>query len=320
MKLRAWLLHFYPLWWRERYGDEFEALLEEGLRSPLDVLDILLGALDAHLELSQETHWRFITMNNKLRTTILIVFASYVAFIVAGFSLTAFMDDSPLVPLVQSNPALTDAWLTLEAGSVIALFAIAIGGTPLAWTVIRRTFSSHRTDLRLLLVPLYAFLAFALYTLLLVSAAFGWIHIEGFEPVVQNGVMPPVNRALMTGEILVFVLGAIASTVAVWKVVSHTDVEQETFPLIGKQKTIKVYEFAFGPAAIAALAMLVTFLATVVWGWLAFTLRPDLFSGNMGVMMTSTRGSFAFTLILMAVASGTACFAVLRGRASRRTV
>jgi hypothetical protein len=318
MKLRARLLHFYPLWWRERYGDEFEALLEEGLRSPLDVLDILLGALDAHLELSQETNWRFITMNNKLRTTILIVFASYIAFIVAGFSLSAFMDDSPLVPLVKSNPALTDAWLILEAGSVIALFAIAIGGTPLAWTVIRRTFTSHRTDLRLLLVPLYAFLAFALYTFFLISASFEWIHIQGFEPVVQNGVMPPVNRALLTGEILVFVLGAIASTVAVWKVVSHTDVEQEAFSLIGKQKTIKVYEFAFGPAAIAALAMLVTFLATVVWGWLAFTLRPDLFTGNMGVMMTSTRGSFAFTLTLMAIASLTACLAVFRGRSSRR--
>jgi len=49
MNVRAWLVALYPRSWRKRYAVEFEALLEHCLHTPLDVLDIMLGALDAHL-------------------------------------------------------------------------------------------------------------------------------------------------------------------------------------------------------------------------------------------------------------------------------
>ena len=49
--LAAALLRLYPARWRTRYGDEFEAILEERPLGPFDVLDIALGALDAHLHL-----------------------------------------------------------------------------------------------------------------------------------------------------------------------------------------------------------------------------------------------------------------------------
>jgi len=117
--------------------------------------------------------------------------------------------------------------------------------------------------------------------------------------------------------IIIFILGAIASTAAVWKLISHTDVEQETIGIVGKSTTIKLYEFAFTPALVATVSMLVMFVATVIWGWLSFSLRPDLFTGNMGVMMTSARGSFAFTLIVMAVATVMACIGIARARSSR---
>ena len=43
------LPRLYPVSWRERYGAEFEALLEERPLGPFDVGDVVLGALDAHL-------------------------------------------------------------------------------------------------------------------------------------------------------------------------------------------------------------------------------------------------------------------------------
>jgi hypothetical protein len=43
------LLRLYPRSWRDRYGDEVAALLDERRQGPLDALDLLLGALDAHL-------------------------------------------------------------------------------------------------------------------------------------------------------------------------------------------------------------------------------------------------------------------------------
>ena len=49
--MRSFLIRCYPARWRARYGDEFEALLRERPLGPFDVVDILLGALDAQLRL-----------------------------------------------------------------------------------------------------------------------------------------------------------------------------------------------------------------------------------------------------------------------------
>ena len=43
------LLRLYPRAWRERYGDEMLALLEAQPASLLDRLDLIGGAIDAHL-------------------------------------------------------------------------------------------------------------------------------------------------------------------------------------------------------------------------------------------------------------------------------
>lgn len=47
--MKSLLVRCYPARWRERYGDEFLAILEERPLGPYDVADILLGALDARL-------------------------------------------------------------------------------------------------------------------------------------------------------------------------------------------------------------------------------------------------------------------------------
>ena len=44
-----WLLQLYPAPWRERYGEEFGAVLASQRASPGMVLDVLGGAIDAHL-------------------------------------------------------------------------------------------------------------------------------------------------------------------------------------------------------------------------------------------------------------------------------
>ena len=52
-----WLLCLYPRTWRRRYEAEFMALLEERGLILTDVLDIILGALDAHLQHWRSTFW-----------------------------------------------------------------------------------------------------------------------------------------------------------------------------------------------------------------------------------------------------------------------
>src|SRR5262249_30864524 len=45
----GWLLRLYPCAWRRRYADEFADLLVTERPTPRLVLDLALGALDAHL-------------------------------------------------------------------------------------------------------------------------------------------------------------------------------------------------------------------------------------------------------------------------------
>jgi hypothetical protein len=47
--MTRFLIRLYPADWRTRYGDEFEALLEERALGPFDVADIVLSAIDAHI-------------------------------------------------------------------------------------------------------------------------------------------------------------------------------------------------------------------------------------------------------------------------------
>ncbi len=318
-KLRPWLTRLYPRPWRERYAAEFGDLLEQCLHTPLDVVDVFLGALDAHLQLlnGENVTWSLMNMLNKLRTSILIVFAAYIGFIVAGFSLVGLADDSPMAPLMKSNIALAAAWTTIQAGAAIALLAVVIGGLPLALTIVRRALTADRRGLGLLVVPVFAFLALMLYVGFIFAVGSGRVHIPGVLPAVQPGNFPVGNRLLLAGLMLVFVLGAIASTLAVWKVLSRTDVEQETFRAAGRSFNVKVYQFAFVPAVITTLAMLVMLAATLAWGWLAFTALPDVFAGNYGLWQTSTQATFISIVVLMGLCTLAAVFGLRRGRSSR---
>lgn len=317
--LRPWLTRLYPRAWRIRYEEEFTALLEQCLNSPLDVLDILLGAVDAHLLLfsGEPLNWRVMNMLNKIRTAVLIVFAAYIGFVIAGFALVGMADDSPMIALTKTNTALSAAWTTIQAGAAVALLAVVTGGLPLALTVIRRALSKSHRGLGLLLVPVFAFLALVAYVGFVLAVGFGRIQIPGVLRVVQPGVFPAGNRLLMAGLMATFVLGAIASTLAVWKVVSRTDVEEETFRATKRSVTVRIYNFAFWPAAVTALAMFVMLAATLTWGYLAFSSLPGVLAGNFGPLGTSTQAWFTGIILLMTLSTVAAFLGLMRGRSKQ---
>jgi hypothetical protein len=316
--LRAWLTRLYPLSWRNRYGAEFEALLEECLHSPMDVLDVILGAFDAHLQLlnGENINWRLLNMLNKLRTTILMVFASYIAFIIAGMSLVGVLDDSPMIPLMQTDPAPAFAMSVIRVASVLALLAVIIGGMPLAVTVIRHALESDRASIKLLLVPVISFAVLVLYFGFILLITLGRIQIAGIVQAVQPNNFPLGNRLLLAGLMLIFVLGAIASTWAVWKAISHTDIEQAFFHPIGRTVNINLYKFAYFPAVITSVSMAVMAIATIVWSKMVFSALPQVFLGNFGLWQTSTQPWIYGIIAVMVISSLTAFLGVARGRSA----
>jgi hypothetical protein len=87
MTVRSLLLRCYPALWRDRYGDEFEAVLTERPLGPFDLLDILLGALDAQLRLrgrgAHLAQGRGLSMSLRIGGIAAIVGAALLA--IAGF-------------------------------------------------------------------------------------------------------------------------------------------------------------------------------------------------------------------------------------------
>ncbi|MDQ3766609.1 MAG: hypothetical protein M3346_04605 [Actinomycetota bacterium] len=63
-----WLVCLYPQRWRNRYGAELEAMLEQTRPTPRIVLDLVAGALDAHLH-SQLTLEGVVVHNPFTRTS-----------------------------------------------------------------------------------------------------------------------------------------------------------------------------------------------------------------------------------------------------------
>jgi hypothetical protein len=316
--IRAWLTSLYPCAWRERYAEEFDVLLEQCLHTPLDVVDIFIGALDAHLQLlsGEDVNWRLMNMLNKLRTTILIVFAAYIAFIVAGMTLVGLLDDSPMIPLMQANFAPALAMTIIQVGAVVALLAVVIGGLPLAITVVRRALTVDRQNLGLLLVPVFSFLVIMLYLGFIFLVGSGRIQIAGVVQVVQPANFPVGNRLLLGGLMLLFVLGAIASARAVWRVISRNNEETGTFRAGSRSVTIKVYKFAYIPAVITTASMLVMTIATAIWSYLVFSALPQVFFGNFGLWMTSTPPWVYGILTVMVISCVVALIGILRGRAA----
>jgi hypothetical protein len=290
----AWLVRLYPAGWRERYEDEFVAMLEDARPSLTNYADILLGALDARLFLSDATG-RTLSMLIRYRAANIAVFCSWIVFVLAGLALNGMLDDSAYVPLMRERADLHTAWLTLQAGAVISLLAVLAGGLPIALAVWRNSPAQRRW----FLVPAIC--------LVLVAAPVAIAVILTVTGVVKPVTAPPSwgHTAVISYQIL-FVLCAVASTYAVTRAVQLGSVGEET------------YRFALIPAIVTVGAMALMLGATVVWGLLASAALPDAFYRAPGAWPSNlTFASWLIVVIVMTLATAVGAIALLRGFAAR---
>jgi len=142
--MRSFLIRCYPARWRARYGDEFEAILEERPLGPFDVADILLGALDAQLRLRghgvDTQHARSFTMSLRIGGIAAIVGASLIVIVIAlTGGRTDGSDNAVTIALLVSLAALlvgltgmsafqarSNPWLVWTAFAVTAVGTVAI--------------------------------------------------------------------------------------------------------------------------------------------------------------------------------------------------
>jgi hypothetical protein len=143
-KLGKLLVGLYPEPWRERYGEELRALLEDDPPGARGLATLLSGAASAHLRLRR--CWREgVPARTSMRLSVGALFACWMAISVAGScfaKLTEHMD-----PLEHRHAALAAARAMITIGAGVGAAAVAIGGLPLVWHALRTAW--RRRDRRL---------------------------------------------------------------------------------------------------------------------------------------------------------------------------
>lgn len=290
----VWLIRLYPAGWRERYEDEFVAMLEDARPSFTDYADILLGALDARLFLRDATGGK-LSMLTRLRAANVAVFCAWIVFVLTGLTLNGRLDDSPYIPLMRERADLSAAWLVIQAGAVISLLAVLAGGLPIALAVWRNSPAQRRW----FLIPAICFL--------LVAAPVAFAVFLTVTGVVHPTTTPPPwGRPTVVAYQILFVLCAVASTYAVTRAVQLGSVGAEA------------YRFALLPATVTVGAMALMLAATVIWGLLAGAAVPDEFyRAPLAWFGDLNFASWLLIVAVMALATLVGAIALLRGFAAR---
>ena len=165
-RLALWL---YPLAFRRRYGQEMRALLDQTPTRALTVLDLLRGALAAHLRPPAAADG-LVDSADRMRASASDVLACWVVFAAAGFGFYKTTEDAPFTAAGRAHPLLGDAHVSVQALALVASAAVLVGALPLIIAALAQ--ARRRPSLRFVVsLPPLAVLLFAGLTGVLVLVA-----------------------------------------------------------------------------------------------------------------------------------------------------
>jgi hypothetical protein len=126
-RLALWL---YPLAFRRRYGQEMRALLDQTPTRVLTVLDLLRGALAAHLS-PPAAAAGLVDSGDRVRASAGGVLACWVLFAAARFGFYKTTEDAPFAAAGHGHPLLGDAHVSVQALALVGSAAVLLGALPL---------------------------------------------------------------------------------------------------------------------------------------------------------------------------------------------
>ena len=156
----------YPLAFRRRYGDEMLALLDDAPPRAASLLDLLRGAVVAHVSPPAGLAG-VVDADDRLRASASGVLACWVAFAAAGFGFYKTTEEGPFAAAGDAHPLLGVSHLAVQALAALASIAVVAGALPLIAAALR---DAHRPR-RLIASPVAAVMAFVALTALLVVIA-----------------------------------------------------------------------------------------------------------------------------------------------------
>lgn len=295
-RVAAALIRMYPRPWRDRYGDEIHDLLAAAPLTALIVLDVVHGALDAHVNLSDLVpEWSGVRI--RLRAAAAATFAAWVTFCFAAAEVGLTTNDPRFAYAQDAHPLIGRLREVATAALVVSVVVVACAALPLAVITAWQAFRRRDRAARALFAALPAGLAiFTGYTALLLQLPDQPVHSVG------NVVM--TVSWLLLGWAVVAVGGVGAATA----LMRRTEFPPALLRLAGRA------------TAAAAAAMLVGLLAGAAYGLGIWYQTPSLFWSSNGVLATPLPLTWAALLFVAVAATAAAIRAALRGIRALRTM
>ena len=252
------LLRLYPRAWRQRYHAEATALLADHHVSPRTLIDLLFGALDAHLHPylfpAQEP-----SVTQRLRTSQFVVSCATVIYALALISLQQVRDPQPAWHAAATmHPEIRTG---LEAAQILGGSAVLVGlaGFLLVTAaMIRQAATGHSGNLRRLLISGGSLTAAWLLATVIVATVTATRPGTGIRPLRTLDLV--LENVWLLGTAVSLTWGA----ALLWRALSRAELPQP------------VIRLARLAAATAALAMTAGLLITVIEAFLLRKDEPDL--------------------------------------------
>lgn len=140
---RRLLLASYPPYFRERYGEELDALLDDTGTGPRVALDLLLGSARAWLRpayaAAPEERLRL-----RLLSTTSTLWVCWCVVILGSMGVLRLLEDPPAPTLDQAAPMLAALHRAGAVGLVVSAVLVLVAAVPLGWSALRTSPAARR--------------------------------------------------------------------------------------------------------------------------------------------------------------------------------
>ena len=290
--MRKRLLTLYPEAWRNRYGTEMSALLDETPPSVAATLDLVRGALAAHLRPLPGT-----APANRARSTIAGVLGCFIVFCVFGSGFAKTTENYDHIEHV--HPLLGSSHSLILAAAIVAVSALVLAAAPLARASLAH---AHRTRdptlIKLIALPPAGIGMFAGSVGLLAL----WLNAHHHRAGVGGWLLLGLCA-------LCAAAGALACWAAPRAIMRRIDIPRSTFAV------------SIPAVALVALCMAVIALATGVFLTGIIIDSPNVgAAGNGPGQLIDVTTSIAIQLTAMLALSAVAAISAMRGLRSLTTL
>ena len=275
--LRA-LVRLYPARWRERYGEEYDALLEEHGADLRTVADVAAGAIDAWLGAARTPTWEG---RQRAALTASLWAAVAMAASVAGFQKMAEYDDFRAA--AAHHASIGAGRDLILAGAVIVAVAACLAGVVVVAALWRDLGRAPRAELvRPLLLAATATAAF----LLGLAAVAAYAHLAPAQPVHGRETI-----VVLAGWFVYSSTCAVLALSATGRLLSRLSIGAAAL-----RRTVRL-------AWLGAAGMALTVIGMAVWGIALRLERAPLFGlRDGGLLATPTPATWGADLLLAAAA------------------